>query len=654
MSETFKQYIERHRQKFLKLTEKQEKELARLFIEAAGDIKEKAQSILDKKSLSYAQAKIRINSLLRDAARLSDNFEGVLDRALIEAADLGMEVNKISMSQYQRSLKTNGVNIDMTRILSKVNIDAVAYTYSKIYTDGLMLSDRIWLLERRAKNEIERIIMQNVISGGSASDKATIAALENLLNPSYKPAKLTSLHGRRVGYEASRLLRTEMSVAFNEANRISAERNPGSTGLTWLIAIGACESCVPLDGKPVSEVGYPPLHPNCFDKETEVLTDNGWKLFSDILGSEKILSVDLKNGQSEWVNIKEKVSYLFNGKLVSYKSNNCDLVVTPDHNQVVMFRDKEKGRKDFGYWKLEQEKDLPNYDFKFLGTIPNYKGLDIDKIRIGKYEFDIESFVEFLGYYLSEGSISKPTRGKWQIKITQNESDSKEIMLASAKMLFGKIWNGKNAFYIPLLDEELIDYFKKLGKSYNKYIPREIKELDKRYLKIFLDAYILGDGSIRKGKFWKGYLFGGERTYFTSSERLASDIGEIILKIGNRPSYYYKKDTEYTKHKNGLYLTKHNCWRIRENITTTPNRDNLRKTLVDYNDYVYDVELEKYHTLFVRRKGKVLLSGNCRCTTLNEVQSVEDFTDRYIKFMDNPESDKKLGDWLLNVYKKAA
>lgn len=263
MSDEFKAYIESHRQKFLKLTAKQDKELARLFIETAGEIKARAELIIDKKSLTYAKAKIQINSLLREAARLSDNFEGVLDRALIEAADLGMEVNKISMSQYQRSLKANGVNIDITRILSKVNYDAVSYTYSKIYTDGLMLSNRIWLLNARTKNEIERIIMQNVISGGSASDKLTLSALENLLNPAYTPAKLTSLHGRRVGYEASRLLRTEMSVAFNEANRISSEKNPGSTGLTWLIAIGACEDCAPLDGLPVEKTGYPPLHPNC-------------------------------------------------------------------------------------------------------------------------------------------------------------------------------------------------------------------------------------------------------------------------------------------------------------------------------------------------------------------------------------------------------
>jgi hypothetical protein len=34
--------------------------------------------------------------------------------------------------------------------------------------------------------------------------------------------------------------------------------------------------------------------------------------------------------------------------------------------------------------------------------------------------------------------------------------------------------------------------------------------------------------------------------------------------------------------------------------------------------------------------------------------SVEDFTNRYLKFLDNPSSDKKLGDWVLNVYGKKA
>jgi len=259
----FKAYLEKHRTKFVDLIDSQEKELARLYIQTAAEIKERAELIINKDGLSYAQAKIRINSLLREASRLSNNFEGVLNRSLIEASNLGMEINKISMSAYQESLKKEGVNVNFTRILSKVNPEAVAYTFNKIWNDGLKLSNRIWLQDIRTKQEIERIIMQNVISGGSASDKVTLSALENLLNPEYTPAKLTSLHGRRVGYEASRLLRTEMSVAFNEADRLSSEKNPGSTGEKWLIAIGACEQCEPLNGEPVSQVGYPPLHPNC-------------------------------------------------------------------------------------------------------------------------------------------------------------------------------------------------------------------------------------------------------------------------------------------------------------------------------------------------------------------------------------------------------
>ena len=112
-------------------------------------------------------------------------------------------------------LTDNDYRVNMTKLLSKTSNEAVNYTYNKIWSDGLKLSDRVWLLDKRTKQEIERIIMQNIVAGGSASDQMTISALTNLLNPDYKPAKLTSLHGRKVSYEASRLLRTESAIAFN-------------------------------------------------------------------------------------------------------------------------------------------------------------------------------------------------------------------------------------------------------------------------------------------------------------------------------------------------------------------------------------------------------------------------------------------------------
>jgi len=290
-------YYKKHQADFLKLTDLQEKELARLYIEAAGEIKERAKGILNQKTLTAANAKIRIKSLLREAARLSDNFEKLLDKSIIDAVDLSTEVDRIILEDYSRAVSrlTKDFKFDAIKILNKVNSEAIKAVYNRIWTDGLKLSDRVWLLDRRSKQEIERIVLQHVISGGSASDRLTISALENLLNPNYSPAKLTSLHGRKVGYEASRLLRTTTAEAFNEGDRLSSNVNPGIKDTLVLTSPGACEVCAPKEGKSVKEEGYPIYHPNCMCTTiSEVLSPeqfaNRWVKFMENPGSDKQLN----------------------------------------------------------------------------------------------------------------------------------------------------------------------------------------------------------------------------------------------------------------------------------------------------------------------------------------------------------------------------
>ncbi len=284
--ELYAEYYKKHQLDFIKLSDKQEAELAKLYMQAAGDIKARAKDIISNKTLTAAQAKIRINSLLREAARLSDDFKKILDKSLIETLDLSTEVNKLIMSQYEEALKKEGINLKLTRMLSRVNPEAIKAIYNRIWTDGLKLSDRLWLLDRRTKQEIERIVMQHIVSGGAASDKVTLSALENLLNPNYKVAKLTSLHGRKVGYEASRLLRTTTSEAFAEGDRLSNKMNPGITDTLVLTSPGACEICAPKEGKSVKEEGYPTYHPQCkCTTISEVLSPedfaNNWIEFMD-------------------------------------------------------------------------------------------------------------------------------------------------------------------------------------------------------------------------------------------------------------------------------------------------------------------------------------------------------------------------------------
>lgn len=49
----------------------------------------------------------------------------------------------------------------------------------------------------------------------------------------------------------------------------------------------------------------------------------------------------------------------------------------------------------------------------------------------------------------------------------------------------------------------------------------------------------------------------------------------------------------------------------------------LQISEIPYNDYVYCVELPKYHTLLVRRNGKICWCGNCRTTTVPYFDDVD-------------------------------
>ena len=52
----------------------------------------------------------------------------------------------------------------------------------------------------------------------------------------------------------------------------------------------------------------------------------------------------------------------------------------------------------------------------------------------------------------------------------------------------------------------------------------------------------------------------------------------------------------------------------RARVFINPIRKARVKTIDNYVGEVFDVELEKFHTLFVRRNDRVMISGNCRCS----------------------------------------
>ena len=259
----FTKYLAKHRRNWITLTEAQQKQLATYYVEWAGRIKSEIPYILNKSTLTTK--KIALNNLLREASKITDGFTKILDKSVLDSANLGVEANKYIVTQYQQSLFDKGHAIDLKSIMTKLPSEAVKVQASMIFTDGLKLSERIWRLDKITKGQIERIVLEAISTGRSASDPILNRTLASLLNPNYT-GKLTTLHGRSVSYEASRLLRTQSRIAHMEADRMSSLANPGVQMVEW--RRGAYEDCDICD-RLAAEGPYKPneipihSHPNC-------------------------------------------------------------------------------------------------------------------------------------------------------------------------------------------------------------------------------------------------------------------------------------------------------------------------------------------------------------------------------------------------------
>jgi len=203
----------------------------------------------------------------------------------------------------------------------------------------------------------------------------------------------------------------------------------------------------------------------------------------------------------------------------------------------------------------------------------------------------------------------------YPVKITQEIASNRDVIEPRLKAICDKLGYrlaiGKS--YYEIYSKPLYDYLVELGYSNEKYIPKEVFTLDKECLNIFLDNYVLGDGHER---ICNNDLVqnSSERSLFTSSKRLRDDLSYLILLCGFYPSIniHTHKGT-VSNHKNGEYVQKDDVYRIAINKSKYTTFSSCTVDKIPYDDFVYCVELPKWHTLWVMRNGKTSWNGNCRC-----------------------------------------
>jgi len=636
--------IHNYEKQLMKLIRAQEKGLSRIFSSFARRSSVILARYNDPGNVRNVWIRNKQNEkdLMRELKILQENITKYLIAQGEASWNLASDKTDVIVKDYIKGLSISEAARE--GIFSR-NLDALK-TFQNRRVGNMNLSDRVWKIMQETKSQFELYLQSGISSGRSASaitrdvkqmlqepdalyrrvrDKKTGKLVESRPMRNYHPGtgKYKSAYKN-----ALRMTRTETNMAYRYADQARWNKLDFITGYEVKLSGSHPEYdiCDEMAGEYPKNFSFGGWHPNCYDAETEVLTvDRGWQLFKDVEFGERIYSLNTQTRNLEVAICIDKQQHNFNGEMIRFHNRSLDLQVTPDHRMVYIGKNTTE---------IRMNKLAKDYDKNKGGLYRscNWTGETTQMIKVGKYQILSSLLAEFMGYWLSDGSYSR----KYAFSIAQavdNDVVTRgKIRECLKEMPFD--YHERN-FGFEMYDRNMFQYLIKFGRSHEKYVPEFIKTSNKDIIYEFLNAFISCDGHIRKNKPFigsHGNMFipkSDSRTYFTSSKQIASDIGELILKLGKRPSYTKRDDMGEHNFPNGIYKINHILWVISECNSQTATV--FEKNYVEYSGKVYDITIDKNHTLYVRRNGKCVWSSNCYCYTVPVMLS----QDQFVNYLDS-------------------
>lgn len=352
------------------------------------------------------------------------------------------------------------------------------------------------------------------------------------------------------------------------------------------------------------------LSQHCFDEETMILTDNGWKNINNILETDKVYSYNFEIKMLELKPINSIIKKEYQGKMVKIKNINTDILVTDEHRMVVRCNNKkykrktnrilsEKGQKYFDslktnndVWHIELAKDIVGKRRELLcaANAQKYKECDLN---IWKLAFATIAD----GYFqYKKNTISIGFRFKKQRKCEQLEELLNEIGSPITKTLDkNNVWN----YYIR--NEYAEKIYSIIGKDKN--IPNDVLLFGSDILKELVYYYAQYDGCFSKRENDKHFSISSSR------ENNAYMLQTMCALSGMRSQISIIKPHIYNiKGKCGYAKSLYN---ITINPETNETRINENKSsIIDFKGKVWCVNNDNT-TLVTKRNNLISIQGNC-------------------------------------------
>ena len=376
---------------------------------------------------------------------------------------------------------------------------------------------------------------------------------------------------------------------------------------------------------------------SCYTSDHDVMTSEGWKPINEITMDDKVACVKRvgKEGDKKdlllYKNPTAVQEYDYSGKLYSVKTNQIDLVVTPNHRMYV-------GNRQGKNYRIEKAEDIygkrlcykKNIDAFYPDTMSDTFTIpgcgDLPDVVV-----PMDEWLIFFGIYIAEGCQNHADKCT---TIAANKQRVQEALnkcmkrMKFARKIYTCSETGELYHQWHYVSRQLYHYLNDLypnNRAVHKYLPEWTWNLTMNQCKSLIDGMMLGDGH---------RMDNGTRRYDTSSTALADDFQRLCLHAGwstNKTTKYDAghKSTIKTGKRTGYVITStHAAYRL--TIITAQNRPLVNKNkkadgtgqLDEYINFadkkvencvpnkVYCCTVPYDGLIYIRRNGVVSLGGN--------------------------------------------
>jgi len=298
----------------------------------------------------------------------------------------------------------------------------------------------------------------------------------------------------------------------------------------------------------------------CFDSETEVMTAEGWKKWSEVTDADRFAC--LIDDRLEFHHASKLHVSDYDGLMYGVKGENLNYLVTPNHR----FWVQRLGCKPWQFLTAEQvhgcnvshqsagHKPLLGFGDSFAVPLIEANEADVaedesenssrrtmgDRRLKQSETYPIAPFAEFMGWYLGEGSTRVPnaagTVSGYTTVITQSKSANpakcERIEKTIAEVgLHGKYYDSAHGFLIR--SRQLTEYVRQFGRSHERWIPEELLAAPVEARQRLFDALLLAEGTRNAVRYTK---------FSSTSKRMAQDFCRLAFSLGYSTTVATYKD----------------------------------------------------------------------------------------------------------------